>query len=50
MVFANVAAEQRAAFVVGAGQNGVAANAHPRTARRFFRQILSLNFCVHPES
>jgi hypothetical protein len=50
MIFANVAAQQRATFVVGAAQNDVAANAHPRAARRFLRKILAPDLCVHAQS
>lgn len=45
MVFADIAPKQRAAFVDGASQNGVAADSHLGTARSFFRQIFA--FFIH---
>jgi hypothetical protein len=50
MILADVAAKQRATFVVGAGQNYVAADAHSRAPRRLLGEILALNLCVHGQS
>jgi len=44
VILANISRHQGAAFIDCAAKNCVTANANPRTAWRFFRQIFSGNF------
>jgi hypothetical protein len=47
MVLADVAGNERTAFVDRPSKYGVAANPDPRTARRFLRQIFTCHLRIH---